>query len=70
VLRFSKKKPKGKLMELTTQLMENFFASAMENPNKKEAVEKKKDGKTLLEKMQDARQKEADRMVRENRFYL
>lgn len=57
-------------MELTTQLMENFFASAMENPNKKEAVEKKKDGKTLLEKMQDARQKEANRMVRENRFYL
>ena len=57
-------------MELTTQLMENFFASTMENPNKKEAVEKKKVGNTLLEKMQEARQKEADRMVRENRFYL
>jgi hypothetical protein len=69
-LRFSKKKPKGKLMELTTQLMENFFASTMENRHKEEATKKKKEGKTLLEKMQEARQKEADRMVRENRFYL
>ena len=61
---------KGKLMELSTTLMENFFSSTMENPRKKEVEEKKKKGPSLLQKMQDARQKEADKMVRENRFYL
>lgn len=55
-------------MEITTRLMENFFASAMESPNKEEKVEKT--GPTLLEKMQDARLKEAKKMVKDNRFYF
>lgn len=59
-------------MSQPTTWMENFFASTMENRHKKEnvKVEESSGKKSLLERMQEARLREAERIIRDNNHYL